>query len=279
MPSLPQPVISCKLLKSLFKHIETIMVLVDNEHRGWVDCSSTTKCLNTGVILCTMLMSSDPIFKVCENNAVINRAQQNTGHNKTKAAQLKRLLLQPSSESQLVYVIMTDGEFSACPKQVNNFYPGHVFVIEKLPLNAGFIVFQTFVDRYDTSDLRSCKRLTMKQMTHFLDMLQDLYGDHEPYWTPKMQQVFRGFTGLSIDYPNWTHCLHDTSLDFRYRSASKDDVRKRLTTVINRWHRKVQLSQNNEWKCGDAFAKSKVDLLKDLESLQKVINAYIGGPN
>lgn len=241
-------VVSCSLLSTIFRFIEPIKIMVEHEHPGWLDCSTNTKCLNTGILVSNLVMSASA-FKSTENNSV--NARSTPRRNAGKVDKLARLLLSPSLTSQLLYVIMTDGKFAGC--EGTPFFPGHVFVIEKLPRNKGFQVIQTFIGMYDTTDARVCQRRTLSQMRQFLEMLRVLYGGSAagPTWTAEMHTVFCKFAGLPPDYnaQAWIGCRPSTSLDFQYRNINLARTHAHIESNVRRWLGLVA-RDSGVWRCG-----------------------------
>lgn len=256
----------CSLLQCVFAHAQSLTLLGHLESKAWVDCARTTKCLNTGVILCSLFLSQR-IYEQCDNNDVVRRRRRaGAGANARRMKAFVRGLSASSQVPLLYYVILTDGFFT-CKDGARVFFPGHVFVIEQIPRRRGFVVFQTYINEYSARDDRSCKYMRHADIAQFFQLLAALFDGTTPVWTRRTAALFASLTGVAS--AEWIGCAHDTNLEFRAAAISKESVLRNMDGFLRKWQARVAAGPD-KLVC-KTLELPKTRVLRDIASIRACV--------
>lgn len=263
----------CSLMHTLFLHLDVINVMVKAEHNSWLNCKAKTKCLNTGVILCILVLGRK-FFQYCENDLVNTLAIKRPTRSASRLGSLVKHLNSSQPYSKLYYVIFTDGEFLCTGKNVirnTSFFPGHIFLIEQLPNRQGFLIFQSYINEYDPTDTKGCRFFGHADMLKVFDVFHALFSGAQPRWTAKLRKNFYFFTGVETT-SNWLSCQHVTQLDFRFSRVSRTQVYTNLTHTITNW---IGLADSKPvWNCDNTTTMSSSQVRTALTSLLNDVQAH-----
>jgi hypothetical protein len=262
------PALPCSLMHAVFRHMEVINVMVKHWHDNWLNCNAKTKCLNTGVIICILVLGTK-FFETCENDHVNAMSSK---YRRRSAARVKTLVKQLTADraySQFFYVIFTDGEFVCNTNSKSNvvFFPGHIFVIEKLPHMQGFLVFQSFINEYEPGDIdKGCRYFDHADMLQVCDVMHSLYSGTQPTWDARLRKNFAAFTGVETSR-KWLSCKHSTHLDFRYMRLARGNVYTNIFETIRTWQDAVRNQPEKLWDCDDASSWTSQIVMSKLNML------------
>jgi hypothetical protein len=134
-------------------HIKPIMQCLSNDLQDWYMRLLTTKCLNNAVTLTYLMLGPRGmrLADACDSHKVQERHKAKEESNPEIIEALKKKMLHKVCKyRQLYYILMTDAEFNH-PDGVKRHFPGHVFVIEKIP-NKPFPKYyfhQSYINQYD----------------------------------------------------------------------------------------------------------------------------------
>lgn len=168
----------------------------------------TTKCLNTAVTFMYLFFGRDALLQTryCDVDNTVERHKSRTDNNLSLALQLKKELLQDTPGASYVYYIMlTDGDFRK-PDGDTVFFPGHVFLIEKIPVMRSngptmiYQLYQSYINQYDFNGYveNSTKRqLSKEKITYYLDTIIETISGNK--WTQQTTDFWKDFAHVGAD--------------------------------------------------------------------------------
>lgn len=168
---------TCNYVFLISKYITAILQFMNiTFSSSYTNNLITTKCLNTAVMLIIILIGSDKIKSIqqCDVSNTIERHISHQENNKQIMTSLQASLCYPrNKKAYMFYIMLTDGRLSNVkPNKGTNYFPGHVFIVEKTIDNSYFI-YQSFIAKYDLNDFivkNKCKsydRNSVKEMCGF----------------------------------------------------------------------------------------------------------------
>lgn len=145
----------CDLGYIIKDHIHVLMQLLTNDLPQFNFRMQTTKCLNTAVMLIQFLLGNKgiQIADSCDTRAVIARHTEGTDNNDAILVDLRKQLFSKKEKARtLYYVLMSDGYFPSQTGTENKYFPGHVFILEKV-WNAAtrkheYYFYQSYINKY-----------------------------------------------------------------------------------------------------------------------------------
>lgn len=171
-------------------HIKPLMQLMSNDFPQYNMKLQTTKCLNTGIMLCLSLLGVKGLEMInyCDANTTTIRHKEGQDDNNQILESLhKQLFSKRERKSQLYYILLTDGYF---PTQTgsNKYFPGHVILIEKhLDEKTNqhiYTLHQSYINEYDLQTFAKTSKTSFTR-----EELEE--------------QVFKGIR-LALISPTWT---------------------------------------------------------------------------
>jgi hypothetical protein len=112
-----------------------------------------TKCLNTAVMMMYLLFGTKSLqhTRYCDVPNVVKRHLHSQDNSITIANNLKTDILRKTKHRYIYYVMLTDGYFVKDDGS-KVFFPGHVFLIEKVPNANGsdmeYFIYQSYINEY-----------------------------------------------------------------------------------------------------------------------------------
>jgi hypothetical protein len=145
---------ACDIGYLIKDHIPAIMQVLTNELREYNMQLITTKCLNTAVMMMYLMLGADALqaTRYCDVQNVRSRVKnKNDPPSSAIATQLNEAVM-AGKKRALIYVMITDGHMPIARNASNTvgsvYFPGHVFVIERLPRGT-FNLYQSYINHYD----------------------------------------------------------------------------------------------------------------------------------
>lgn len=145
----------CNLGYVIKDHIKLLIQLLTNILPQYNFRLQTTKCLNTAIMLMVFLLGEKALYiaDYCDTRATIDRHQNGEDDNTVIINNLKKQLFSKKEKSRILYyILLTDGYFPKNSKQENIYFPGHVFILEKIWDNEKkehyFYFFQSYINQY-----------------------------------------------------------------------------------------------------------------------------------
>jgi hypothetical protein len=145
----------CDIGYILKEYVKPLMQLLTNDIREYNMQLLTTKCLNTAVMLMIfMLGTKKGIAKAerCDANFMMSEHMNGRMKNSDMLAFMqKKLLRRGTKYRELFYILMNDNKFPYPSSSEHAFFPGHVFILEKIPGSPEpfFYFYQSYINAYD----------------------------------------------------------------------------------------------------------------------------------
>lgn len=218
-------------------HIKALIQLLSNDFPQYNMKLQTTKCLNTGILLCLSLLGTKglEIVNYCDSNLTTTRHKQGQDDNIEIFKKLqKQLFSKRERRSQLYYILLTDGYF---PKQgtVNVYFPGHVILIEKhfdRVLNQHvYVLHQSYINEYDLHTFAK----TSKTQFNKDEIAKHISGIKlaltSPTWTAYVADAWKSLTNVDTSSFLTSHSQQNFFMCFQKYQFST--CVKPLKTYIN----------------------------------------------
>lgn len=136
-------------------HLKCIFQLLTNELPEYNFRLQTTKCLNTAVMLMQFFLGKQglQLARECDTRDVIQRHQSGLENNEGIIRKLQRQLLSRTEKSRtLYYILLSDGYFPNTAPKSDVYFPGHVFVLEKvwdeMQNDHHYYFYQSYINNY-----------------------------------------------------------------------------------------------------------------------------------
>lgn len=183
----------------------------------------TTKCLNTSVTFWHLLFGkrghADTMY--CDVKNVVERHEQRkTDSNEKIISYLKDDILDTSNGTTryAYYVMLTDGYFVNDQTHAKEFFPGHVFVIEKVPSTSAphYYIYQSYINEYDfkgSLDFRQESKIPADKMMSYMECLE--YFASNSLWDDVMIAFWKDLT--NVDTTNMLGCRPQNAFHMCFR--------------------------------------------------------------
>jgi hypothetical protein len=228
---------ACDIGYLIKDHIPAIMQVLTFELREYNMQLITTKCLNTAVMMMYLLLGADALrtTRYCDVHNVRGRFKKGSDPpGPSIASSLKQAVLGGTRRS-LIYVMITDGRMERDPDAVPDagssprpakkhvYFPGHVFVIERLPRGT-YNLYQSYINHYDLFghiERQSSLSMGRSRMTEVVDGLEKMLNKRA--WDRETSDMWvkltnvpdshaRQFEGYVIQ-DNLLPCFHEVFTD------------------------------------------------------------------
>lgn len=190
----------CDLAYVIKDYITPLLQLLTNDlYTSYNMQLRTTKCLNTGILLMTMMAGQKGLDAVtyCRNNTVIERHRNGETTNYQVMDELCHTLLSKKFKNrQLYYILITDGKYQRGSEE--EYFPGHAFVFEKYKENGKvkFNLYQSYINQYDIQGhferYNSTFEISRERMAELLNDLS--YVLLKDVWDSRCSQIWEEFT-------------------------------------------------------------------------------------
>lgn len=140
-------------------HVKLLMQLLTNDLPQFNLKLQTTKCLNTAIMLMQFLLGDKgiKIANACDTRGVIARHTEGQEDNNVILTQLTKQLFSKREKSRtLYYILLSDGYFEKDLLSQAKYFPGHVFILEKIydsDINDHiFFFYQSYINQYTLNE-------------------------------------------------------------------------------------------------------------------------------
>ena len=271
-----------KLISILSQHVTTLMQITNKTH-GYLYKNNMilTKCLNTSVLLVCIALGCNnlPKIKYCDVDPTRNRHLSKSNTNKELHLNLIKDLKSTTCElSYFYYIMLTDATlYNAEGNSI--YFPGHVFIIDKLcsNRNVSYNVYQSYINEYT---LNEYLRFRNKSSKNILDSIINLYRylSNEKVWDRDVTNIWKS---LSTVDANKFEGYSTKGIFLRYKKFKSDKMNKHINGFIdktnrsiNRLIRKNQTDYFNMDISNTSNVKDIFTLKSDLNTLKNKINVY-----
>jgi hypothetical protein len=256
----------------------------------------TTKCLNTAIMTMFLLLGSEGIKKseYCSVSKVKQRVlDKNISRNDEMImfdSMIDDLFSHRETNRYFYYIMITDGEMLKSNDE-KNYFPGHVFVIEKIPCGTKnkYKLYQSYINEYT---LKGHYQKNNNSMEISEPNLKKIFGKtgynaknnninanikqngisiifSEKYWNSKTSQFWKKLTYVESEKYNG---FSTNELKFCYKKVRVSNCYKILNTLVT--HALQNLNKNpNFYNLPEAIDEplSSKDLINKLKNLQIIV--------
>lgn len=236
----PQSCKQCDLGYIIKDHVKTLMQLFDDDLKEYNMQLITSKCLNTAVLIMYLFLGKYAlhITNQCDVPTVEN-AYKEKDMSEEQVAKFKRSVLNISSKTrQLYYVMMTDATLThADDNKKTTSFPGHVFVIEKIPRRNKqskpyYYIYQSYINKYDFNGAvqrnRNSLKVSYEKLSHIVDDIEYVFTNG--VWD---QRVVKLWNELAfVDSTEFLNHVTRGSILFCYRMIKIKDCANVLRKLL-----------------------------------------------
>lgn len=275
-------------------HITPLMQLLTNDMPQLNFRLQTTKCLNTAVMILFFMLGQQAlqIAQTCDTNKVISRHKQGIDNNLNILQDLKRQLLSRKEKTRtLYYILLTDGYFpktdtkEARTGKDNVYFPGHVFILEKLYDESKkehfFYFYQSYINQYTLKGHVQKNKGLIISKKRALELYEDvahvLTADK---WDEKSMAKWFDLTFAST--PQFADSRSRQNFFICFRKAKTNTCLKNITTYLQKKLRELNTIQDSDSIYGDtslyldkSIALSTGELRIEVQSLLNKIKSNI----
>tara|TARA_B110000259_G_scaffold185321_1_gene234091 strand:+ start:5934 stop:6848 length:915 start_codon:yes stop_codon:yes gene_type:complete len=252
----------CEVSYLVMKYLEPLIQLFSGTISEYNMQMKTTKCLNTAVMLTYILGGSDKLKKIqhCEVSKINKRFEKKSNKLKHKTEifnKLKSDLSKKNIRKRYFYYILITNTYMDRSRLINKnlsdtqFFPGHVFIIDKYPVckneNAKYNIYQSYIDKYDLKGFYKKNRNSMNLKNNNIDFLLSGINNiiSNPVWNQESVDFWNDFTFVNTDNllnyktDKLNLCYSKIRIDYCYREFQsfikkhKDILEKDIKNNIN----------------------------------------------
>jgi hypothetical protein len=242
-----------------------------------------SKCLNTAVMF-MYLFFGDKALKhttYCDVANVVTRHRNFTDNSATIASKLQKDILRKTDNRYVYYIMLTDGYFEK-PGGQTAFFPGHVFVIEKIPEgdHMTYYLYQSYIDQYSFSeyvDTYKSIRVSSKKVNYYMNKINDLVTKR--VWDADFVKFWKDMT--KVDTSQMLGGVPKDAFFVCYRKVKYDHCVKNLLKFADRMSKLVPKGQDHllygtpEMFEEDAQPLTNGQIKESLESLKILLKNNI----
>lgn len=252
-------------------HIRAIMQLLTVRLPDYGVHMITTKCLNTAVMMMYLFLGDAARIptKHCDTNTIRARynGRDSNLHDRATARQLLDDVIK-SREHALFYVMITDSDIQQGGTLSGNssnsvYFPGHVFVIERIPLTANqrhgrYHLYQSYINKYtlaDHMDQHDALSVGHRQMKRHLENLVRMTETRT--WTAETTTFWKELT--NVDASHFQGHVIEGKLMLCYQKVIPEGCVEKLQELVDREVDDLsKLLVGNKQRAGDVFGGEKI---------------------
>lgn len=139
-----------------------------------------TKCLNTAVMMMYLFFGPNSLkhTQYCDVHNVVERHKNGQDNNRQIVKQLSKDILRKTNKRYVYYIMLTDGYFVK-PDGSKVFFPGHVFLIEKIPSDneVYYYIYQSYINEYtfqEYIEINKTIKVSQKKLEYYLSCISHM---------------------------------------------------------------------------------------------------------
>lgn len=218
-----------------------------------------TKCLNTAVMMMYLLFGTKSLkhTRHCDVPNVVQRHLRSQDNSIVIANKLKMDIMRKTKNRYIYYVMLTDGYFVKHDGS-RVFFPGHVFLIEKVPgMNASdteYFIYQSYINEYTLEtqvNMNQKKKVDSKKIKYYMDNLNRMAKDK--IWDEKFTEFWKDMTHVDTKHMNGSRPLQAFLVCFQkvqHKQCAEELIRFSkfiLTTIPNSRPDEIYAKSNTEF--------------------------------
>lgn len=200
-----------------------------------------TKCLNTAVMFFVLFFGMKALKHTayCDVHNVVERHKSNEDDNVKISSNMYNDILRKTSKRHVYYVMLTDGYFTK-PDGSRVFFPGHVFVLEKVPWgdNMFFHIYQSYIQQYtfgEFVDKYKSIKLSEQKMRYYLSSIMNMVVNR--VWNEAFIKFYKDMT--KVDTSHMLNGIPDNAFYVCYRKVPHHHCVKNLNGFVKSVLKKI----------------------------------------
>lgn len=205
------------------------------------DLSDTTKCLNTSVLLMVFMAGKKAGMNAvnqCDTVKVTERHMKGVDANHIILPRYTKQILSPNfKRRQLYYILLTDGWFKYGDSRQPVYFPGHVFILEKVKdpvtYEISYFMYQSYINQYDLNGhytrMNGDNRMTRTDVNILLQKLSYIVGNG--VWDDQCCTYWKDFT--KVDTPDFKGTVTKDSIFVCIRSVPLVTCMRNIESYVN----------------------------------------------
>jgi len=193
-----------------------------------------------------------------------------------KLEAFKKQVLKYSKNRYVFYVMINDGDLRK--GNDNIYFPGHVFVIEKYPVddkNTGYHVFQSYINQYDLkgylNKAGNTFDYTHDEMKHLLGNLHTFFS--KPVWDNDCVDIWSKFT--KVDSSEFIGAQHQKVLSLCYTRDKLTHCLEKISNYTKAKLKDLDTIPNKSSIYGDDEAYHEKDKAITVSEMQKTLHRIL----
>lgn len=193
-----------------------------------------TKCLNTSVMFFNLFFGkqASKYTKYCDVQNVIRRRTNQIDDSTAISKNLCDDILRKTKHKYVYYIMLTDGNFVK-PDGTQRFFPGHVFIIEKVPWgdSMDYYMYQSYINQYnyvEYVDRQKTTKLSGQKIKYYMEKIQDMVKRR--VWDASFVAFWKDMT--QVDTSHMLESVADNAFFPCYRKVRHDSCVKNLEKFV-----------------------------------------------
>ena len=246
----------CDLVYLIKDYIKVLLQAFDNDLSEYSMALIVTKCLNSAVLVMYMYLGDQALkhTRFCDVTNVRNRyvdapwsmsVEQFNGFK-------RRVLNQVTRYRYLYYIMITH----ATMKNANNsnkeqHFPGHVFVIEKIPSQSRsgkpkYSIYQAYINKYDLNGFykknHSSLGVSYEKMTNWVNELEHFFQAET--WDERNIKFWESLT--KINASEFVDSIKKDAILFCYKDVKITKCASTMKTLLKKKIQDIELNHNDK---------------------------------
>lgn len=195
-----------------------------------------TKCLNTAVAVVFLLFGNKALnyTSYCDVQNVVQRHHYKIDNSQNIALKLQKDITRKTTKRYVYYIMLTDGYFNK-PDGTKAFFPGHVFVIEKIPWGdqTMYYIYQSYIDKYTFAeyiDTYKSIKVTPEKIKYYMEKINDMVNKR--VWDIEFVKFWQDLT--KVDTSNMLNGVPDNAFFVCYRKIRSENCMKNLKSFVKK---------------------------------------------
>lgn len=213
-----------------------------------------TKCLNTSVMFYNLFFGKDAYqhTSYCDVHNVVLRHQSGADNNIDIATRLYKDVTRKTKYRYVYYIMLTDGYFVK-PDGSKVFFPGHVFVLEKIPWgdSVHYYMYQSYIQEYDFSGYfeknNKSIKLSAEKVEYFMKKINDMVNTR--IWDSEFVKFWKDMT--KVDSGQFVGSSPENAFYVCYRKLKRNDCMKNILTFANKIYKSIPSPEMDDHIYGD----------------------------
>jgi hypothetical protein len=207
-----------------------------------------TKCLNTAVSIVFLLFGKKALKHTvyCDVSNVVDRHHNNIDNSSSIASKMKKDILRKTDKRYVYYIMLTDGYFIK-PDGSKAFFPGHVFVIEKIPWGSQtvYYLYQSYIDNYTFAqyiDKYKTIKISQKKVEYYMSKINDMVSNR--VWDADFVKFWQDLT--KVDTSNMLNGVPQDAFFVCYRKIKSENCMKNLLSFVKSIRKTIPKEKEGE---------------------------------